>query len=59
MIGRFSNEHHYIIIRRVLPLNWTVGMPGILAGTVEDALIASVIERRSLSLSLTNLINFI
>ena len=27
---------------RVLPLNWTVGMPGILAGTVEDAVIASV-----------------
>jgi len=27
---------------RVLPLNWTVGMPGILAGTVEDALVASV-----------------
>jgi hypothetical protein len=27
---------------RLLPLNWTVGMPGILAATVEDALIASV-----------------
>ena len=27
---------------RVLPLNWTVGMPGILAGTVDDALVASV-----------------
>uniref|UniRef100_A0A0E0MCW8 Amidase domain-containing protein n=1 Tax=Oryza punctata TaxID=4537 RepID=A0A0E0MCW8_ORYPU len=25
---------------RLLPLNWTVGMPGILAATVEDALIA-------------------
>lgn len=34
--GRLSNVG-------VLPLNWTVGMPGILAGTVEDALIASVI----------------
>ncbi|KAK3136216.1 hypothetical protein QOZ80_5BG0429840 [Eleusine coracana subsp. coracana] len=31
--GRLSNDG-------VLPLNWTVGMPGILAGTVEDALIA-------------------
>lgn len=31
--GRLSNAG-------VLPLNWTVGMPGILAGTVEDALIA-------------------
>ncbi|TVU51081.1 hypothetical protein EJB05_02487 [Eragrostis curvula] len=31
--GRLSNQG-------VLPLNWTVGMPGILAGTVEDALIA-------------------
>lgn len=27
---------------RVLPLNWTVGMVGILAGTVEDALITLV-----------------
>jgi Asp-tRNA(Asn)/Glu-tRNA(Gln) amidotransferase A subunit family amidase len=27
---------------RLLPLNWTVGMPGILAATVEDALVASV-----------------
>jgi hypothetical protein len=27
---------------RVLPLNWTVGMAGILAGTVEDAVIALV-----------------
>jgi hypothetical protein len=27
---------------RVLPLNWTVGMAGILAGTVEDAAIALV-----------------
>ena len=34
--GRLSNAG-------VLPLNWTVGMPGILAGTVEDAFIASVI----------------
>jgi len=34
--GRLSNSG-------VLPFNWTVGMPGILAGTVEDALIASVI----------------
>ncbi|KAJ1686182.1 hypothetical protein LUZ63_017572 [Rhynchospora breviuscula] len=31
--GRLSNSG-------VLPLNWTVGMPGILAATVEDALIA-------------------
>ncbi|KAG0520227.1 hypothetical protein BDA96_08G055500 [Sorghum bicolor] len=31
--GRLSNAG-------VLPLNWTVGMPGILSGTVEDALIA-------------------
>ncbi|WVZ88555.1 hypothetical protein U9M48_035063 [Paspalum notatum var. saurae] len=31
--GRLSNAG-------VLPLNWTVGMPGILAATVEDALIA-------------------
>jgi hypothetical protein len=29
---------------RLLPLNWTVGMPGILAATVEDALIALVIS---------------
>ena len=28
---------------RVLPLNWTVGMVGILAGTVEDALITLVL----------------
>lgn len=28
---------------RVLPLNWTVGMVGILAGTVEDALITLVV----------------
>ena len=28
---------------RVLPLNWTVGMVGILAGTVEDALIVLVL----------------
>lgn len=27
----------------VLPLNWTVGMVGILAGTIEDAFIVSVI----------------
>lgn len=27
---------------RVLPLNWTVGMPGILAATVEDAVITLV-----------------
>jgi Asp-tRNA(Asn)/Glu-tRNA(Gln) amidotransferase A subunit family amidase len=33
--GRLSNAG-------VLPLNWTVGMPGILAGTVEDAAVASV-----------------
>jgi len=26
----------------VLPLNWTVGVPGILAATVEDALITLV-----------------
>ncbi|KAF2906834.1 fatty acid amide hydrolase [Oryza sativa Japonica Group] len=31
--GRLSNAG-------VLPLNWTVGMPGILAGTVEDAAVA-------------------
>ncbi|PVH33678.1 hypothetical protein PAHAL_8G043700 [Panicum hallii] len=31
--GRLSNSG-------LLPLNWTVGMPGILAATVEDALIA-------------------
>ncbi|EEC67751.1 hypothetical protein EE612_053754 [Oryza sativa] len=31
--GRFSKDG-------LLPLNWTVGMPGILAATVEDALIA-------------------
>lgn len=31
--GRLSNAG-------VLPLNWTVGMPGILAGTVEDAIVA-------------------
>nr|CAB3489248.1 unnamed protein product [Digitaria exilis] len=31
--GRISNSG-------LLPLNWTVGMPGILAATVEDALIA-------------------
>lgn len=28
---------------RVLPINWTVGMVGILAGTVEDALIVLVV----------------
>jgi Asp-tRNA(Asn)/Glu-tRNA(Gln) amidotransferase A subunit family amidase len=45
--GRLSNAG-------VLPLNWTVGMPGILAGTVEDALIASVITATpSFSLSCT------
>jgi Asp-tRNA(Asn)/Glu-tRNA(Gln) amidotransferase A subunit family amidase len=38
--GRLSNAG-------VLPLNWTVGMPGILAGTVEDALMASVIRRHT------------
>ena len=27
----------------VLPLNWTVGMVGLLAGTIEDAFIVSVI----------------
>ncbi|KAK9153731.1 hypothetical protein Sjap_001211 [Stephania japonica] len=26
----------------VLPLNWTIGMVGVLAGTVEDSLIVSV-----------------
>jgi hypothetical protein len=30
-------------ISRVLPINWTVGMVGILAGTVEDALIVLVV----------------
>ncbi|KAK1646901.1 hypothetical protein QYE76_064706 [Lolium multiflorum] len=32
-VGRLSNSG-------LLPLNWTVGMPGILAATVEDALVA-------------------
>lgn len=35
---------------RVLPLNWTVGTVGILAGTVEDAMIVLVILSVILSL---------
>lgn len=30
------------IVFSVLPLNWTVGMVGVLAGTIEDAFIVSV-----------------
>lgn len=30
---------HFCCFFSILPLNWTVGMAGILAGTVEDALI--------------------
>lgn len=34
-----------LTLPRLLPLNWTVGVPGILAATVEDALIALVPPR--------------
>lgn len=41
----------------VLPLNWTVGVPGILAATVEDALIASVFSfSRNLKIQLIEII---
>jgi hypothetical protein len=32
----------FLFVFSVLPLNWTVGMVGILAGTIEDAFIVSV-----------------
>lgn len=37
-----STFNFSILMFRVLPLNWTVGMVGVLAGTVEDAMIVSV-----------------
>lgn len=42
--GLFLGEHYNFsfLMLRVLPLNWTVGMVGVLAGTVEDAMIVSV-----------------
>ena len=33
---------YFIFIFSVIPLNWTVGMVGILAGTIEDAFIVLV-----------------
>lgn len=35
-------KNDFVGIFRVIPLNWTVGMVGILAGTVEDSLITLV-----------------
>lgn len=51
MIFLFS----FSLLLRVLPLNWTVGMAGILAGTIEDALIAYVLP---LQVALLNHNNF-
>lgn len=47
----------YCCYSSVVPLNWTVGMPGILAATVEDALIASVFSfSRNLKIQLVEII---
>ena len=34
----------FSVMSSVLPLNWTVGMVGILAGSIEDAFIVSVLD---------------
>lgn len=42
-ISNYDLHERASAISRVLPINWTVGMVGILASTVEDALIVLVV----------------